>query len=76
MTYIRDPEPEAHCWRCAKAVSGECAEFKALNPKYVGGYDRKGCTWGSKHQLTYVLLDAEGLVVFDSAVHKLGGVSS
>lgn len=69
MSY-RESEPEAHCWRCHKAVNGECEEFKQLNPQYLGGYDRKFCAWGSKHQLTYVLLDEAGLIVYDSA--KLG----
>lgn len=63
---FREPEHEAHCYRCEKAVTGECAEFKTLNPQYTGGYDRKGCTWGSKHQLRMVLLDAQGNQVFDS----------
>ena len=63
---FREAEPEAHCYRCELAVNGECAEFKALNPQYVGGYDRKGCSWGSKHQLRMVLLDKDGKTVYDS----------
>ena len=66
---MRDSEPEAHCYRCALAVSGECREFKELNHQYIGGYDRKGCHWGSSHQLDMVLVGADGVPVYNSKVH-------
>jgi hypothetical protein len=64
-----DPEPEAHCYRCELAINGDCQEFKSLNPHYknIGGYDRKGCHWGAKHQLRMILLDLNGKSVFDSS---------
>jgi len=65
---MRDSEPVAHCYRCAKAISGECVEFNTLNPQYEGGYDRKGCPWGSKYQLRMILFDANDKKVFDSAI--------
>lgn len=62
----RKPEPVAHCYRCEMAVTGKCLEYKALNPQYSGGYDRKGCHWGAEHQLRMILVNTLGETVYDS----------
>lgn len=63
-------EPEAHCYKCRLAVTGQCAEFNTLNPQYSGGYDRRFCSWGSKNQLRLILLNTEGISVYDSEVKE------
>jgi hypothetical protein len=49
MSYI-DPEPEAHCYNCPQAKTGNCAEFNALN-RPDRPYDRGHCSWGAKSQI-------------------------
>lgn len=62
---LREPEPEAHCYSCIQAKTGNCAEFNALNPRYMGGYDRKWCHWGAESQGHLLLIDPKGKLVLD-----------